>query len=115
MQSPSAKNYRIEQVARNALIKQFGDVVQEGTLKGFLMKSFEVLLKWRQQYRANDEGKEQSRHPLTNELLVASSSEGEHSSGARNQEEQRYPPGVDQEQDGQDSVASFCVHDVPVY
>ena len=79
------------------------------------MQRLEIFLKRRQQDGADDEGDQQSSHSLADLLPVASPAQGEHTSSARNQEEQRYPPRVDQEQDSQDGVALFRVIDVPIY
>jgi hypothetical protein len=77
------------------------------------VQSIQVFLQWRQQDGAHDEGDEQSSDSLTDVLLVASPAQGELASSTRNQEEQRYPPRVDQEQYGHNSFAFFRVFDVP--
>jgi hypothetical protein len=80
-----------------------------------LVQSLEIGLQWREQDGANDEGDQQSSHSLADVLPVAAPAKGEHTSSARNQEKERYPPRIDQEQDSQDEVTLIGVIDVPIY
>lgn len=79
------------------------------------MQRLEIFLKWCQQDGAHNERDQQSRYSLAEELTVAAPAQGEHTASTGNQEEQRYAPRVDQEQDSQDNVTLIGVIDVPIY
>jgi len=79
------------------------------------VQRLEIFLKWCQQDGAHNERDQQSRYSLAEELTVAAPAQGEHTASTGNQEEQRYAPRVDQEQDSQDEVALIGVIDVPIY
>ena len=114
MKPPAGEDYRCEPISCCKIGQQSGNVAQERTLIAAVMQRLEIFLKWCQQDGADDEGDQQSICAFDDVLPVAAPAQGEHAACTCNQEEQRYPPGIDQEQDGHNNLASFRVADVPV-